>query len=257
MTMHTEKITASEILQLRTDLIAIEGLTTTLPARSWRLFGSWAIILQSQWFARTPADIDVDVTPDSFQAHVNIENSICGISATLPSPVIFTAGKPAPTVYRQRIKVDLANYFGVSVIGWSLRRLDVTSRSIAVSTGKLAALEPSMPVLRVAVTPLAECLAQKWTRICTIRLDNRRHTRWQDLADLYDALKLGASSCPISIFVEELARAASDRGLHWPCTIPPAPREWLDNWDAARYREDIYRPSPEACRLELNHLLFG
>lgn len=256
--------TVVEVATMLSDLLSLGAATSGLPRGSWRIFGSWSVLLQSHWFSRLPNDVDIDVVTDIFQkpvftGSVSLPGQRCvGIRSLECSEVRFSRPNVNPRTRRQRYEVLLQQErLGISIFGWTERSATTIKRTVDICTPPLSlagvGLASSHFVFPAA--PLEECFAQKWTRLARTRSNGRKHTRWQDLSDLYDALFLGGATVSNYQLAVELKRLANERQIDWPCLLLPAPSEWSDNWDAACFRQAVGRPPPNRCCNDLNSLL--
>lgn len=130
--------------------------------------------------------------------------------------------KPAQIVYVRRLDIDLAGCDGVRTY---------------------------------PCAPLEECLALKWTRISRARSSGRRHARWEDLADLYDAVALSKVNVSLVRLRQCISEVGEERGIARPLLLPEPPLEWLDFGDNYNYITQTERPSPGEAVSRLNEIV--
>ncbi len=268
-----------EALRLVSGLVVLGLLPKSLGrGGTWRLFGSWSILLQSEELTRLPQDIDIQVSSGDPTAPAVLDewrrsSGPFELRSGRACAVTFSDPRSSPNASWQT--VDLLHRGEVvaeEVINWvwpasvddrdgeALRArddawIDVRLTS-AFSVAAYAVPEiADLPLARVRVASREECVAQKWTRIARIRSGARRHTRWQDLADVYDLVLGKFASLDPSRLVDWLRERAGARGLSWPILLPEPPSEWLDVWDSYNFRSGVSRPRPSDCARELNAFL--
>jgi len=270
--------TRSDALRLASGLILLSLLPKALGAKTtWRLFGSWAILLQSRGLTRLPADTDIEVfdsrgAGSKIQETWAVSNDTFGLQADEAHRLNFSDPALSPTAHWQNVEVlHRARVISRETVNWVHRAppANGTDRvpagedvEISLSESDVFALAlrefptlSHLPRAHVRIASREECVAQKWTRISKVRTSGRRHTRWQDLADVYDVVLGSRQSVQQPLLVAWIKQLANERGLGWPCLILPPPAEWLDSWDSYNYRSGTWRPSPEKCARELNAYL--
>jgi hypothetical protein len=272
--------TRTDALRLASGFILLGLLPRLLgPAARWRLFGSWAILLQSTTVTRLPNDVDIQLHLDGASTPGDLRDWVVpagafSLRSTRARAIKFSDPRVSPASFWQTVEVLHGNKVVFEeTVNWVSRgsqsdrdaTLDARSDSFVdprkCHTFSLAAHGfpelLGLPLQEVPVASREECVAQKWTRIAMPRTGGRRHTRWQDMADVYD-LVLGAhASLDQALLVAWLTELARTRGLEWPFHLSEPPLEWLDFWDSYNFRSGISRPSPGDCAQELNAYLAG
>ncbi|MDO7883433.1 hypothetical protein [Antiquaquibacter soli] len=268
-----------EALRVVSGLVVLGLLPESLGrGGKWRLFGSWSILLQSEELTRLPQDIDIQLSSGGPTAPTVLDewrrsSGPFELRSGRARAVTFSDPRTSPNASWQT--VDLLHRGEVvaeEAINW-VWPASVDDRDIealharddawidlrltpAFSVAAYALPEiADLPLARVRAASREECIAQKWTRIAMIRTGARRHTRWQDLADVYDLVLGESASLNSSRLVDWLRERAGARGLGWPILLSEPPSEWLDVWDSYNFRSGVSRPRPADCTRELNAFL--
>jgi hypothetical protein len=247
--------------RLESGLVILRALCGWRDGRLWRVFGSWAIFLHSGGNTRLPHDLDVEVSADD--KHWVRELPVWGkagdlyqCAATEPRRIRFSRAGGLPIAYWQDVEVTRGRtWLSTETVNWVWRGPDYDSANLAMIDGRDVGQQIGWNhALIVPSAPLEECLALKWTRISKERTGGRRHTRWEDLADLYDVLvlrKAQISSAQLRRWVITLSKR---RGISSPFLLPSPPLEWMDEWDYYNFRTRIQRPRPDETVAILNEL---
>jgi len=248
-------------VRLESGLVILRVLSNWGRKRSWCLFGSWAIFLHSAGSTRLPNDLDVEVSTDDEGWARDLpvwakadEHHACATTET--RRIVFSAADGFPVAYWQDVEVLRGRtWLSTETINWvwhgprrGLRDL-VMVDSLAV--GQQVGWNHSVVV---PAATLEECLAMKWTRISKERTGGRRHTRWEDLADLYDILVLEKAQVSDTQLRQWILAMAKERGILRPFSLPSPPLEWLDSWDYHNFRTKTQRPHPQKVTEILNEL---
>lgn len=271
--------TQAEALRLASGLVLLGLLPGSFEsASSWRLFGSWAILLQSPDITRLPNDVDIELRLDgaSTPMVMSDKGEATGsfqLKSSRAHAISFSDPRASPVAFWQIVEVvDGGNVLSEETVNWvfrgsrsngdadALRARSGTSIDLTECSAFSIALRAlpelvNLPLPKIPLASREECIAQKWTRIAMPRSGGRRHTRWQDLADVYDLVLGARATLDGSLFIDWLMQCARERGLEWPCVLPTPPLEWLDFWDSYNFRSGVSRPSPEDCTRELNAYL--
>lgn len=271
--------TRAEALRLASGLVLLGLLPKSLGgAPTWRLFGSWAILLQSPAVTRLPNDIDIELSLNGTPAPITmsewaVPTSVFQLKANRARAIDFSSPPTSPRAFWQTVEVVRGrDVLSAETVNWVCREspptedvesppapsgtyLKLAECHIFAVTAKAYPGLALLPTAQVWVASREECIAQKWTRISTPRSDGRRHTRWQDLADVYDLVLGVHASMDQVLLLNWLKKRADELSLRWPCLLPQPPLEWHDFWDSYNFRSGIARPSPQACARELNAYL--
>lgn len=251
----------AEEARLESAVVILDVLSDWGASRPWRLFGSWAIFLHSAGCARFPRDLDLEVLADDrawLQVWPRWGAARRPYSCTAGELRSITFSNPghSPTAYWQDVAVSRGRtWLSTETINWVWRGPDRPAVEVVVlETQQAVRLVDRHPSVSVPCAPLEECLAQKWTRIARVRSGGRRHTRWIDLADLYDILVLKKAVVIDHLFRGWILKLGQERGISTPFLLPTPPLEWLDAWDYYNYKTETRRPSPAKVAEILNAL---
>jgi hypothetical protein len=236
----------------------------------WRLFGSWAIFLYSHGSMRLPRDVDVELLSHgptvSGESDLRIWHNELPVgeyslgqyrcAAARPHNIQFSEPHRNPLSYWQRMDLYAGTvWLSTETVNWVERR----SRAIPAQVVNVRCLDVDWAdcgdVRAYPCAPLEECLALKWTRISRTRSGGRRHTRWEDLADLYDAVALSKVKVSLATLRQCISELGEERGITTPLVLPEPPLEWLDFWDNYNYITQIKRPPPGQAALHLNEIV--
>jgi hypothetical protein len=246
--------------RLESGLVILRVLSHWGYGQSWRLFGSWAIFLHSAGSTRLPQDVDVEVGADDecWVRDLPIWDKSGGLHrcvASEPRKIVFSRAG-SPVAYWQDVEVSHGHtWLSTETVNWVWHGPGRDLGSIVRVDGQEVARQVGWDSsVAVPCAPLEECLALKWTRISRVRTGGRRHTRWEDLADLYDVLVLGKARVSHALLRRWILSLASERGVPSPFLLPSPPLEWLDAWDYHNFRTKTQRPRPEEATAILNEL---
>ncbi len=247
--------------RLESAVVIFHVLSNWAGRRPWRLFGSWAIFLHSTGNTRVPQDVDVEVLADDDTWIRDLPVwPTAGLpyrcAANEPRRINFSRPDDSPAAYWQDIAVARGpTWLSTETINWVWRGPDHGAADVVMINSQRA-VRPELGAwdhpVGVPCAPLEECLALKWTRISRPRSGGRRHTRWIDLADLYDVLVLRKARVSDDLLRLWILRLGSERGISSPFLLPPPPLEWLDAWDYYNFRTGTQRPKPEEAAEILN-----
>lgn len=230
----------------------------------WRLFGSWAMALQSRWFSRFPNDLDIEVQSEADLGKVHAgwrlrhgPLELAGSPARVvtfssPQRLVATWQEVTGMVNGQVTSRELVNWVWREPLARGRSDLNCSAHDAERISGH-AATTNHLALDRIY--PLEECFAQKWTRVAITRSGGRRHTRWLDVADVFDIAILGAADLDSSDLIAQMRAYATARGLPWPPALPSPPEEWLDSWDMFGYQSHIDRGTPSMAVTKLNEWL--
>jgi hypothetical protein len=254
----------SDQVRLESGLVILHMLSHWGTGRSWRLFGSWAIFLYSGGSTRLPNDLDVEIGTDDEYWVQDLpvwrnagDHHRC--ATTEVQRIVFSPPDSFPIAYWQDVEVFRGStWLSTETINWVWHGPDRELESLVMVDG----LEVGQQVgwensVIVPSAPLEECLALKWTRISKERTGGRRHTRWQDLADLYDVLVLGKAHVSNNNLRRWILTLAKERGIFRPFLLPSPPLEWLDSWDYNNFRTKTNRPHPKEAAAVLSELFIA
>jgi hypothetical protein len=249
---------------------AILNMLTTWSRSPWRLFGSWAIFLYSRGSMRLPKDLDIELFPCDCTMTGELEQRIwqwelpageysLGQYRCVPSPphrIEFSDPGGSPVSYWQRMELYAgAVWLSTETVNWVERRNRIKPDQV-VHVGALDIdLADCGDVQEYPCAPLEECLALKWTRISKARSGERRHTRWEDLADLYDAVALSKVNVSLIRLRQCISEVGEERGIATPLVLPEPPLEWFDFWAYYNYISQIKRPPPSEAVSRLNEIV--
>ena len=256
-------------VRIESGSVILSMLTTWLTV-PWRLFGSWAIFLYSRGSMRLPKDLDIELFPRGATMMGEPESRISGAmlptgkyslggytcAAAPPYRIRFSEPDRSPIAYWQRMDLhDGAVLLSTEMANW-VRHLNRGKQPRIVNVRRLDIdLAGCGDVRTYPCAPLEECLALKWTRISRSRSGGRRHTRWEDLADLYDAVALTKVNVSLPELRQHISEIGKERAISIPLMLPEPPPEWLDFWDNHNYITQINRPSPSQAVSHLNEIL--
>jgi hypothetical protein len=248
-------------VRLESGLVILRVLSHWGRSRSWRLFGSWAIFLHSAGSTRLPNDLDVEVGTDDEYWVRDLpvwgkagDHHRCATTET--RRIAFSHAGGSPVAYWQDVEVLRGStWLSTETVNWVWRgpgrKLGSLVMVDSLEVGQQVGWDHS---IIVPSAPLEECLALKWTRISKERTGGRRHTRWEDLADLYDVLVLEKARVSETQLRRWILTLAKERGIRRPFLLPSPPLEWLDSWDYHNFRTKTQRPHPEEAAAILNEL---
>jgi hypothetical protein len=251
----------AEEARLESAVVILDVLSDWGERIRWRLFGSWAIFLHSAGWTRLPRDLDVDVLAhdnawaQDLPAWRAARHPYC-CTASERRTIIFSSPSDAPTAYWQDVRVTSGpTWLSTETINWVWRGPSRRPAEVVVVASQEAVrLGDRHPSVSVPCAALEECLAQKWTRLAKARSGGRRHTRWIDLADLYDLLVLRKAVVADDLFRSWILELGKERRISSPFLLPTPPLEWLDTWDYYNYRTQTARPSPTEVTEILNEM---
>lgn len=207
------------------------------------IYGSWALRAQCSSLARIPNDIDI-----GFSAGGNVSTILNAFAALLGEdlwgnePVEFSSADSSPVSYRIGVTSTVGDFVGDVVLGLSWVTQHDDSHIVRLTLGDggvLGALEWS------------SCLAQKYLRLSQGRTGGRRHTRWQDVMDMWDVgvhLDLSQLQLWRTAIVDEARR----RGLKVVGRLDEPPDEWADSWYSRTFADRVNRPGPKAAVMAIN-----
>lgn len=211
------------------------------------IYGSWALRHQQDSLRRLPKDIDVgfDLARTQVPAIVNAIDCAFGHRLWGCERVKFSDDSRSPVVLRVGTSVSWRGIDGDVLFGVAFVPSHPADRLISVDIGGGSPLQ----MLRWET-----CLAQKYVRLSLRRSGDRRHTRWQDLMDMWD---VGATlDMPGRIGWKDAIRdEARRRGLSDALWLPSPPAEWTDFWDEKCFEDQVARPSPHIAVAAINDWL--
>ncbi|MFF8374381.1 nucleotidyl transferase AbiEii/AbiGii toxin family protein [Streptomyces lydicus] len=230
--------------------MVLSSIDRLLPPHAWHLKGSTALLGWMGPSARLPNDVDMALSASAGRLLLSATELPCGpqgesLRMLRSEPVVFSSPGRA-TVHRALVCVEAGE-----VIGKVLLNILLVPDGEAAGDNRTAPLDfpgRNAPVTVPAAT-LSRCLAQKLLRYTRRRDGGKINTRWTDLTDF---LLAAASPLAPTLFLDEVRRDVAIEfaamGRTWPDHLPQPPREWLDFWDTATFRDSLeFGRLPEAA----------
>ncbi|MFI9257893.1 nucleotidyl transferase AbiEii/AbiGii toxin family protein [Streptomyces sioyaensis] len=229
--------------------VVLSSIDRLLPPHAWHLKGSTALMGWMGSSARLPNDVDLALSERAGRLLLSASELPPGpqgesLRLLRSEPVVFSSPGRA-TVHRALIRLRAGE-----AIGKVLLNILLVPDAEAARDNRTAPLDfpgRHAPITVPAAT-LSRCLAQKLLRYTRRRDGGKINTRWTDLTDF---LLAAASPLAPALLVEELRRDVAIEfaamGRTWPDHLPQPPREWLDFWDTATFRDGLeFGRLPEA-----------
>jgi hypothetical protein len=224
-------------------------MSPVLIEHSGFIYGSWALSRQQDSLKRLPKDIDL-----GFNANMTRVREVIGAITTLFGDdlwgcerVRFSDDVRSPVVFRLGITASSEGVEGDVLLGLAFVRAHDPGRLVRVDVG----VGPPLQLLSWEA-----CLAQKYVRLSLRRSGDRRHTRWQDLMDMWD---VGVNLDPtgVTAWRDAIRDEARRRRLPYVLRLPAPPAEWADSWQAKCFEDRAPRPDPHIVVAAINDWLEG
>lgn len=228
--------------------VGVARMSPILVEQSGFIYGSWALSRQQAALRRLPKDVDLGFDAATVRplGVIDAVRSAFGDDLWGLERVRFSDDARSPVVFRVGVRATSGGVVGDVLFGIAFVSAHHPARIVRVDAG-------GGQLLRMLSWEI--CLAQKYLRLSLRRSGDRRHTRWQDLMDMWD---VGMNLGPDGLAVwRDAIRDEARRRLSDLAPLPPPPAEWADFWQAKCFEDQEQRPEPDVAVAVINGWLAG